>query len=163
MKRFLILLPVLFGLSSTANAKLRPVDETAYQALLKQSGAKVVLVDFWASWCEPCREEMPALVKLARRYAPQGLKFITVSIDGPAELHYAEKFLRAQGVPLPAYYKAARKDDAFINSVDPNWSGALPALFFYTRDGKLVKSYVGETEAETVEGAVRELLARTPP
>lgn len=161
MKRLAPLVVVL--LVFAANPRLRPVDEVSYRALLKQHAGKVILVDFWATWCEPCRTEMPALVRLGRRYAPEGLKFLTVSIDEPAQLAAAEKFLRSQGAPRPAYYKTAGKDEAFINSVDPAWSGALPALFLYSREGKLVKSYVGETEAETVEAAIRELLARPAP
>src|SRR6266849_1256166 len=77
---------------------LRPVDEAGYQALVKQQAGKVVLIDLWAAWCEGCRVEMPELVKMAKRYAPQGLKYITVTIDSPAELSYAEKFLKRQGV-----------------------------------------------------------------
>lgn len=162
MKRFLLLAAAL-ALALGAQAKLIPLDENAYHGLVKQQAGKVVLVDFWAGWCEPCREEMPALVKLARRYGPQGLQFLTVSIDSPAELAYAEKFLRSRNVPFPSYYKSAKKDEDFINSVDPLWSGALPALFFYSREGKLVRSYIGETEAATVEAAIRELLSERKP
>ncbi len=164
-RELLFLLCVLCGfarnsLSSNLSAQFRPVDEAGYRALLERHSGKIILVDFWASWCEPCRAEMPALVKLARRYTPQGFSFVTVSIDSPGELSYAEKFLKAQGVPFPAYYKKARNNERFIHSVDPRWSGSLPALFFYGRDGKLVKASVGETDAGTIEATVRELLGR---
>ncbi len=162
---FAILYPLssILGFSSAVSPQFRPLDEGGYRTLLKQHSGNIILVDFWASWCEPCRAEMPALLKLTRRYAPRGLRFVTISIDGPAELAYAEKFLKAQGAPFPAYYKSAKNDEHFIHSVDSRWSGALPALFFYGRDGKLVKVYVGETDTETVEATVRELLARPSP
>jgi len=52
----------------------------------------------------------------------------------------------------------AKDDDKFINSVDPKWSGALPALFLYDRQGKLVKSFIGETELAVIEAAIRKIL-----
>ncbi len=156
-------IPFCFFLVFAVSPQFRPVDEAGYRTLLNQHSGKIILVDFWASWCEPCREEMPSLVKLARHYTPQGLRFVTVSIDGPGELVYAEKFLKAQGAPFPAYYKSAKNDERFITSVDRRWSGVLPALFFYGRDGKLVKSYLGETDAGTVEATVRELLGPPSP
>jgi hypothetical protein len=61
-------------------------------------------------------------------------------------------------VPGPAYIKRVGNDEKFIDSVDPKWSGALPALFLYDRQGRKVKSYIGETDMAALEAAVRKLL-----
>jgi hypothetical protein len=61
-------------------------------------------------------------------------------------------------VPPPAYIKRVKNDDKFIESVDAQWSGALPALFLYDRQGRKVKSYIGETDMAALEAAIRKLL-----
>ncbi len=57
---------------------------------VRSTGSPLVLINFWASWCEPCKEELPALVKLEKKYSAQGLKIILVSIDDQDEISAAE-------------------------------------------------------------------------
>jgi thiol-disulfide isomerase/thioredoxin len=139
-------------------AKLPPLDEAGFPKLLASHKGKVVLVDFWATWCEPCRAEMPALAKMAKELAPKGLVVITVSADEPEDNALAVEFLKKAGYDGPAYLKIAKSDDAFINLVDPKWSGGLPAMFLYDRAGKKVKSFIGETEKSVLEAAIKKLL-----
>ncbi len=146
-----------------ADSRLLPVDQAGYRKLLGRYAGKVVLVDFWATWCEPCREEMPALVKLAEKYAGRGFRLVTISADEPQELAKAEQFLRSHRAPFPAYYMDTRDNDAFINSVSRAWSGALPGLFLYDRQGRLAASFVGESDLNAVEGAVRKTLGPAAP
>ena len=138
--------------------KLTPVDELGYQALLKSKGGRVVLVDFWATWCAPCRKEMPALAALESKLRSSGFTLITVSTDEPEQEGDAAQFLKESGITAVAYVKRARDDDRFIQSVDAAWSGALPALFLYDRTGKKVKSFIGETEPLAIEAAIRQQL-----
>ena len=139
-------------------APLAAVDEAGYQRLIAQAKGRVVLVDFWATWCDPCRAEMPELVRLAARYQGRGLQLATVSCDEPEQEAGAVTFLRKNGAPTPHYVKRAANDDKFINAIDPKWSGALPALFLYDRQGRLVRSFIGETEMAALEAAVKRLL-----
>lgn len=139
---------------------LAPVDQAGYQKLIHAHARKVLLVDFWATWCEPCREEMPGLVKLAAANRPRGLDFIAISADLDKDLPKAEQFLRSIHAPLPSYYKHTTNDDDFINSIDHDWSGALPALFLYGRDGKLARKFIGETDTAALEAAIRKALAQ---
>ena len=139
-------------------ASLTPVDEAGYQRLVAANKGKVVLVDFWATWCGPCREEMPQLVKLEAKFRASGLILLTVSADEPEEEAGARKFLLKSGIAGAAWLKQAKSDDAFIRAIDPKWSGALPALFLYDRTGKKVKSWIGETPMAEVESAIKHLL-----
>jgi thiol-disulfide isomerase/thioredoxin len=118
----------------------------------------VILVDFWATWCDPCRAEMPQLVALAARYRARGLDLVTVSADEPEQESGAAGFLAKNAVPPPRYIKRATSDEKFIDSVDPRWSGALPALFIYDRQGRLVKSFFGATGMSAVEAALKQVL-----
>ncbi len=136
----------------TAAAHLIPVNESKFQDVLRANRGKLVLVDFWATWCEPCREEMPKLVALRAR---KTFVLVTVSADEPEQEADAVAFLRNSRVVTPAYIKRIDDNQRFIDSIDPQWSGALPALFLYDRQGRKVKSWIGETEIADVEAALR--------
>jgi len=154
MKRIfaLILLPV-FG-----TCALPTLDETAFQKLVEAHKGKVVIYDFWATWCEPCRAELPQLTRLEAKLRSQGFELITISADEPEQSAAAEKVLKQFAVREPMYRKQAKDDDQFINSIDVKWSGALPALFLYDKAGRKVRSFIGETDMGTVEAAIRKLL-----
>jgi thiol-disulfide isomerase/thioredoxin len=141
-----------------AQARLTPVDEAGYRKLLAAGRGKVLLVDFWATWCAPCRVELPLLVKLEAKYRARGLKLITVSCDEPEQEADALRFLQEVKVTLPAHIKRAADDDRFISSVDARWSGALPAVFLYDRQGRQAGAFVGESDKAAVEAAVVKLL-----
>jgi thiol-disulfide isomerase/thioredoxin len=138
--------------------KLLPVDEAAVRQLITANRGKVVLLSFWATWCEPCRAEMPQIVALEARLRPKGLKILVISADEPEQEQDAFRFVSEQRVPQPAYIKRTSNDDAFINSIDAKWSGALPALFLYDQTGKRVESWVGEAEIKDVEARINSLL-----
>ena len=146
------------AVSAAAELTLKPIDQTGYNALVKQHAGKVILMDIWAAWCEPCREEMPDLVKLSKELRTKGVAYVTVTIDSPGELSYAEKFLHKNLVPFPSYYRKAKDEDAWVRNVSPQWTGTLPALFLYDRSGKLARTFIGSQPPGTIEAAVRELL-----
>ena len=149
---------LIFAAASFAGAAgLLPLDQAVYRQALDEQKGKIVLVDFWATWCEPCRAELPVLVKLQQKWQPRGLVLITVSADEPSSEASAREFLAKSDVPAPAYIKHVENDEEFIDSVDKNWSGALPALFLYDRDGRRVRSFIGETETAAIERALHEL------
>jgi len=134
------------------------VDEAGYRALLQSNAGKVALVDFWATWCAPCRKEMPLIAKLEARLRDKGFQLVTISADEPEQEAAAAEFLKKSGIGGAAYLRRAKDDDKFSHSVDRNWSGALPALFLYDRQGQLVKSFSGETDLAALEAAIRKIL-----
>lgn len=149
----------LAALLLAQQARLRPIDEKSYPAALAAHKGRVVLVDFWATWCAPCREEMPWLASIERKYRSRGLRLITVSCDEPEDQRKAEEFLsKVLGAAGEAYIKRSASDEKFIESVYQKWSGALPALFLYDRKGKLAHAFIGETEKAVVEKAINGLL-----
>ena len=147
----------LFGLP-VWGAGLKPIDEARFQNVLQSHRGKIVLVDFWATWCEPCRTELPILTALAAKLHDRGFVLVTISADEPEQEREAYAFLRKTRAPMPGYLKSVEDNQRFIDSVDSKWSGALPALFLYDRRGQRVKSFIGETESAGVEAAVRKLL-----
>lgn len=139
-------------------SKLLRLDELAYPKTVALKKGKVLLVNFWATWCEPCRKEMPELSKMHAALKAKGFELITVSADEPEDEKAAIAFLAKAGIGDPAYLKQAKNDDKFISGIDAKWSGALPALILYDKTGKKVKVWVGETDLKQLEAEIKKLL-----
>ena len=119
---------------------------------------KPLLVNFWATWCDPCREEFPDLVKLDAEYKGK-IDFITISLDDLAEINRdVPKFLVDMKADMPAYLLKAEDDDAAITLVSKNFSGALPFTILYKPGGGESYSRQGKVNLETVRGELDKLL-----
>lgn len=158
MKYGLLVVMAALLVSAAVPTKLLPVDEAGYTKTVAARKGKVVLVNFWATWCEPCRKEMPELAKMAVALKARGFELVTISADEPEDEKDAVAFLAKAQIQDPAYLKKVKNDDAFITQIDPKWSGALPALILYDRTGKKVKTWVGETDLKALEAEVKKLL-----
>ena len=127
-------------------------------AIAKEKG-RVVLVNFWATWCVPCREEFPDLVRLEQKYRDRGVSILGVSIDSAKDLPAVEKFLAKTQPRFPNYRKKSGGDDqVFIEAVDPKWGGELPFSVVYGPDGKKAKVLSGKQSYQSFEKAVAGLL-----
>jgi thiol-disulfide isomerase/thioredoxin len=136
------------------------IDAQGYVKLVQQYRGKPLLVTFWATWCEPCRDEYPLLNELAKQYAPQGLKVVGVNYDQDGDLILMRRFMARYKPVFPNYRKRPGEADeeAFRQAVLPGWNGALPASFFYGKDGQQVGKFVGEQTRDAYETAIRSLL-----
>lgn len=141
-----------------AQSKFTPVTEASLGKMIAAHKGKIVLLDFWATWCVPCRAEMPQLVKLSEKLRARGLDLVTVSTDAPEQEAAAFKLLMQNSIAAPFYLKKAADDDKFYEAVDGKWSGEMPAMFLYDRSGKRVRSFLGETPVKDIEAAIQKLL-----
>src|ERR1017187_2704108 len=117
---------------------LAQIDLAGYNKLLADHRGKPLLVTFWATWCEPCRDEFPTLVELTKQYEPQGLAVFGVSLDANADMHVVRHFLEQFRPQFPNYRQDPQIDvDEFYQGVNPNWQGSMPETIFYTRDGRI--------------------------
>ena len=96
---------------------------------LKDLRGKVVLLNFWATWCPPCRKEMPDLEALYRRFEPQGLVILGVSDE---DTDKAKPFIEQQGITYPVLLDPGRKVNELFQIQ------GIPKTFVYDRDGKIV-------------------------
>src|SRR3977135_3805558 len=143
-----------------ANAPHDPqiVDAQGYAKLVQQHDGKPLLINFWATWCEPCRDEYPMLNELAKQYAPKGLKVVGVSMDDDGDLILIRRFLARYKPVFPNYRKKAGGEELFRQGVLPGWNGTLPVSVFYGKDGRQAGHVLGEGTRDTYEAAIRTLL-----
>ena len=153
--------------SASAVAKKIPsvkqIDLPGLRKALTPSAGKPLLVNFWATWCDPCRDEFPELVKLDAEYKGK-IDFITISLDELSEINRdVPKFLAEMKAEMPAYLLKAVDDDAAIAFVSKEWSGALPLTILYDPSGKQTYYRQGIVKVETVRAEIDKLLAPEKP
>ena len=114
---------------------------------------KVVVLDFWASWCPPCVEETPALIALHRDISRRGGMVLGVSLDDDPAAY--EKFLKDQGVNFPTYLDASKAIPAMYGTL------LYPEAYVIGRDGRIVRKVVGPQN--WVGAEMREIFDRLLP
>ncbi|GAC1622198.1 MAG: hypothetical protein NVS9B13_14660 [Candidatus Acidiferrum sp.] len=135
------------------------IDTQGYQKLLEKYRGKPLLVTFWATWCEPCRDEFPMLNELAKEYAPKGLKVVGVDLDEDGDLILMRRFIARYKPVFPNYRKKKGEESAFMQAVLPGWNGSIPASFLYARDGRQIGQMMGAWNRQSYEAAIRQVLA----
>jgi len=121
---------------------------------LTQWRGQVVVLNFWASWCAPCREEMPDFADLRRQYRPDGVEFLGIAIDNPANV---AQFLRRQPVDYPILIGEGAAHSLARQLGNP--SGALPYTIVLDRNGNIVLSHLGRLSRATLEATLRKIAA----
>jgi thiol-disulfide isomerase/thioredoxin len=147
------------GKSPSPAKPLDLIDLAGYRKLLADHRGKPLLITFWATWCEPCREEFPLVNQLAKQYASQGLVVLGVDMDDDAELTLVRHFIERNQPVFPSVRKRMGHEDEFVDGVDPTWKGVMPVNFFYAADGRLMGFMVGAHPREDFEKAIRATFA----
>ncbi len=125
------------------------------------ANAKPLLVNFWATWCDPCREEFPDLVKIDKDYRGKGLEFVAISLDDVTEIKTGvPEFLNSMKATMPVYLLNENDPGPAITFVDPKWSGALPATILYDRKGEIVYKHFGRFSDAELRAAIDKSLGR---
>ncbi len=146
--------------SSTA-IHVTQIDITGLASLLKPKG-RPLLVNFWATWCEPCREEFPELVKLEAAFRGK-VDFVTVSLDDLADINGdVPKFLAAMKADMPAYLLKTPDESAAIQMVSKDWAGNLPLTVFLDASGAVEYQRNGKIRFDTVKENIDRVLGTGP-
>ena len=114
--------------------KITQIDIEGLRKLIKPNG-KPLLINFWATWCDPCREEFPDLVKLDTAYRGK-IDLLTVSLDDLADINGdVPKFLSEMKAEMPAFLLHTPDESAAITMVSKDWAGNLPLTILFTPAG----------------------------
>jgi cytochrome c biogenesis protein CcmG/thiol:disulfide interchange protein DsbE len=152
------LTPVALPTPAEAKAALGPApDFTLPRSLdgkpfkLSSLKGKVRLVDFWATWCPPCRKEIPSFIALQKKYQAKGLEVIGVCIEQDAN-DKVNAFAKEQGINYTSVISSQEVEAAY------GGIRSIPTTFLVDRQGHIVKKYVGETPMEDFEADLKKLL-----
>ncbi len=130
----ILALTLLIGCTTEKKPRVPQVDFAGLEPLLNASGDTVYVVNFWATWCKPCVEELPAFEALNREYGGRNLRMILVSLDFPNK--YEDQllpFVEAHDIQAEVIHLTEVNANRWIDRVDPSWSGAIPATLVYRR------------------------------
>ena len=142
--------------------QLTLIDLAGYKKLLADHRGKPLLVTFWATWCEPCRDEYPLVNQLAKDYAAKGLVVLGVDMDDDAALTLVHHFLAKNQPVFSNVRKKMGHEDEFVDGVDPRWHDVMPANFFYAANGSLVGFMTGGRPRSDFETMIQAVLAASP-
>lgn len=148
--------------SATKAPDPQVIDLAGYQQLLAKYRGKPLVVNFWATWCEPCRDEYPLIVELAAEFKPQGVSVIGINMDDDSDMNLVRRFIARTQPHFPNYRQKPGIDlDGFYRGVNPAWNGTMPQTIFYTRDGRINLYFLGMRPRPVFEQAFRDLLPRS--
>ncbi|MDQ5888151.1 MAG: hypothetical protein RL210_1581 [Pseudomonadota bacterium] len=116
---------------------------------------KILVVNFWASWCGPCRDEMPEFMQLQKQYRDKGVQFVGIAADNPQA---AADFARKLGINYPVLQGEETALD--MMPLAGNSFGGLPYTFITNREGKIVATAPGRISKKRLEAALQPLLVQ---
>ena len=112
------------------------LDKDVFAELIKKNSGRILVINVWATWCMPCKEEFPDLIQLASEYPESQVKVIGISVDYRDEVESKIKpFLAQQGVNFTNYVQNFKRQEDMIDLLNPDWQGAVPATFIYDAQG----------------------------
>jgi len=160
----LFILVILGGITSNINAQAKTtttvkiINVSDLEEIINQSDDRALVINVWATWCLPCREEFPDLVKLAKDYNEK-IRFVGISADDPDDLDSKViPFLKSQNAEFENYLLKVVDPEDFINLLNRDWSGAIPATFIYDKTGKQNESLIGKQSYELIEKAIKKVI-----
>ncbi|HXJ22401.1 MAG TPA: TlpA disulfide reductase family protein [Polyangia bacterium] len=142
---------------SPAAVEVNVTDLAGIRAAVAAPGATAVLVTIWATWCDACRDEMPALLRFFHAHQPKGLRLILVSADDEDQRDQVALFLRAAGAQGAQAFIKQGDNETFVNAFDPSWTGAIPASFLYDSAGVKQRAWSGAVTPKELEAALRKV------
>src|SRR3989449_130062 len=128
------------------------------RARLSDYLGKVVVLDFYATWCEPCRDETPHLVQMQSQYEPQGFQIVGLNVGGDDDREEVPGFAKEFKIQYPLGFP---DDELVDNYLKDNQN--IPQTFVFDRNGKLVKRFIGydRQEGRELERIVEQTLGNT--
>lgn len=162
----------VFAVSAFAQEnKLSVITETKkisgeqLKSLAKPTDKKPILINFWATWCGPCKSEFPELVEIDRDFRAKGLNFYIVSVDDFAVIDTrVPEFLESYDSTMPSYLinlDSRKKIAKAVRQIFPRFTNAYPLTLLFDAKGKLVFQKAGRINAKVLRAQIEKVLPRT--
>ena len=158
----LILLFILFltGIRESAfsqtTSNIPVINFKQFEPNLHYSNDTIYVINFWATWCVPCRKELPEFEKIHKDYSGQKVKVILTSLDFPKQIENSLlPFLKKNDITADVILLNDPNSNVWIDKVDPSWSGSLPASLIYNSSDR--QFYEKELDYESIQNIIQKL------
>ena len=160
--RIVILLTIISGLilivkpdisycQSTDEVKVETINLEKLDRIISNRNGKPLLINVWATWCVPCLEEFPDLIEFSKKYKNE-IEVVGISVDLPEEIDSKViPFLQKHNAGFPNFIADIKDPEDFINLLNTDWSGAIPATFFYDKNCEQLNYHTGKNDLEGFE------------
>jgi thiol-disulfide isomerase/thioredoxin len=146
-----IIFIILVSCSDT-EIKLETINKKNYSSVMQANG-KAKLINFWATWCQPCVEEFPAILELKEKYKDQ-LDVVFISLDFQEQLPDVKAFLRKMNYSDVSFIKDGPDEDLF-NALPNDFSGAIPYTVIKNNENLIVSKLMGKHSKEQFEDEIK--------
>jgi len=147
------------GQTATAADPLTSIDAEGLRSELDGLNGRVVLVNFWATWCRTCLEEIPALMDLQAKLQARGFSLVAVSLDEPESADTLVRPFMEKWFPgFNSHLSAERDRDSMVSVIDNAWNEILPTSYLIARDGSIAERIQGKVTVEEFSAKILSLL-----
>jgi thiol-disulfide isomerase/thioredoxin len=151
MRILFILICMCFSFFMSAQS-IQQLSFSEFQKNLNSIHDSVIVINFWATWCKPCIEELPGFEKLNENYSAKKVKVILVNLDFNSKIKsLAEPFVKNKKLQSTLWHITDTDPNAWINKVDSTWSGAIPATIIFNPSHEKIKFTEGQMTFDELE------------
>lgn len=151
-----VILFVSLSVAPVYSQTVKTIDEKGVSALIKIRDGKPLFINFWATWCIPCTEEFPDIVKLSEKY--KNVEFVAVSLDHHDEVNSKIRpFLKKMKAGFKNYVGRFKDDQNLIDLINEKWNGALPATAIFDKSGKQVSFHAKKLSYKEMEAELKKV------
>lgn len=144
MKKIVGFLVVIFFTGTAFSQQLVSMSFTQFQDEIGKHSDKTLIINFWATWCRPCVEELPAFEKVNAEYASKGVEVWLINLDFNSAVETSVKpFMEKRGIKSRVIHITDTDPNEWVDKVDKNWGGNIPATLIYSM-GKRVSFHPNE-------------------
>ncbi len=151
-----VILFVSLSVAPVYSQTVKTIDEKGVSVLIKIRDGKPLFINFWATWCIPCTEEFPDIVKLSEKY--KNVEFVAVSLDHHDEVNSKIRpFLKKMKAGFKNYVGRFKDDQNLIDLISSKWNGAIPATAIYDKSGKQVSFHAKKLSYKEMEAELKKV------
>ena len=161
LRYFIIVLIIAFIGSSAPvpGQKIEYIKIPGLEKILKDPQNKLLVINFWATWCAPCVSEIPVFEKMAKFYDPSKVKFLLISLDFPSQIDkQLIPFLKKNKITIDVAVMTDIDYNSWIDKVDPQWQGDIPATLFLNNSTKSRYFHSGEVNEPELKKYINSFL-----